>query len=131
MVSPSSNNRKKQTLHSLGVGLVFFIFLFIFTKVFSISLCPINALFGINCFGCGMTRGFIAILSLNFESAYQYNVLSIPVFFSIFLYCLLAIIDIIFNKDYIFILENQLSKKYMFPIYTVILFTATILNNIN
>ena len=125
----SSVNRRRHTLHSLGVGFVFFAFLYAFTNIFSVSLCPLNNLFGISCFGCGLTRGFIAVLNLDPVSALQFNVLSIPLFFSIFMYCLLAIIDFIFNKDTIYIIEKQLSKKYMYPIYVIILITVTVLNN--
>ena len=123
------NSRNRHTLHSLGVGFVFFVILFISTKIFSVSLCPIKNLFGISCFGCGMTRGFISILSLDFKTAYKYNVLSIPLFISIALYFIFSLIDIIFNKNYIYVIEKQLSKKYMYLVYIIILIIATILNN--
>ena len=123
------NKRKRHTLHSLGAGFVFFLILFVLTKFFSVSLCPIKNLFNISCFGCGMTRGFLAILRLDFKMAYADNVLSIPLFLGIAVYCTLAVIDIFFNSDFILKIEKQLSKKYMFLIYAVILIVATILNN--
>ena len=123
------SNRKRHTLHSLGVGFVFFVILFISTKIFSVSICPIKNLFGISCFGCGMTRGFISILSFDVKTAYKYNVLSVPLFISIVLYFIFSLIDIIFNKNYIYVIEKQLSKKYMYLVYIIILIIATILNN--
>lgn len=126
----NTNNRKKHTLHSLGVGFAFFIILYILTKVFSISICPINNIFGISCFGCGMTRGFISILNLDFKTAFYYNVLSIPLFISIAIYCIFAITDIIFDKNFTYNIEKQLAKKYMYIIYILILIVSTVLNNI-
>lgn len=124
------NSKKRHTLHSLGVGFVFFVILFILTKIFSVSLCPIKNFFGVSCFGCGMTRGFISILNLDFKTAFKYNVLSVPLFISIVLYFICSLIDVIFDKNYIYVIEKQLSKKYMYLVYIIILIAATILNNI-
>ena len=124
------NSKKRHTLHSLGVGFVFFVILFILTKIFSVSLCPIKNFFGVSCFGCGMTRGFISILNIDFKTAFEYNVLSIPLFISIVLYFICSLIDVIFDKNYIYVIEKQLSKKYMYLVYIIILIAATILNNI-
>ena len=123
-------NKKRHTLHSLCVGFVFFVVLFILTKIFDVSLCPIKTFFGISCFGCGMTRGFISILNFDFKTAFKYNVLSIPLFVSIALYCIFSIIDFFFDKSYIVIIEKQLAKRYMYLVYSIILIIATILNNI-
>ncbi|MBR7131918.1 MAG: DUF2752 domain-containing protein [Clostridia bacterium] len=124
------NNRKRHTLHSLSVGFVFFVILFILTKIFSISLCPIKAIFGISCFGCGMTRGFISILYLDFKAAFEYNVLSIPLFVGIALFSIFSLLDFFFDKNFIYIIEKQLAKKYMYLIYFLILVIATVFNNI-
>ena len=123
------SNRKRHTLHSLSVGFVFFVILFFLTKIFSVSLCPIKSILGISCFGCGMTRGFISILNLDFKTAFEYNVLSIPLFVGIALYCIFSLIDFFLDKNYIYIIEKQLAKKYMYLIYIIILIMATVLNN--
>ena len=122
--------RKRQTVHSLSVGFAFFVFLYILTKIFSVSLCPINNIFGISCFGCGLTRGFIAILELDFKKAFEYNVMSLPLFLGIFSYCIVCFWDIVFHREYVVKIEEQLSKKYMYAIYVVILIISSILNNI-
>ncbi len=124
------SNRKRHTLHSLGVGFVFFTILFFFTKVFPVPLCPIKNIFGVPCFGCGMTRGFISILELDFKTAFEHNVLSIPLFFGIALYCIISLIDFFLDKNYVYIIEKNLAKKIMYPLYIIILIIAAILNNI-
>jgi len=124
------NILKRQTLRSLFAGLVFFAVLFILTKQFSASLCPIYRIFGIRCLGCGMTRGFISILALDFQTALAYNILSVPLFVCLLLYTVFAITDIIFNKNFIATIEKQLAKKYMFIIYFIILTVGNIINNL-
>lgn len=37
------------------------------------DLCLFKKIFGINCWNCGMTRAFLSILHLDFNSAYMYN----------------------------------------------------------
>ena len=108
---------------------VFFAVLFVLTKIFSTSLCPVKYIFGIECFGCGMTRGFMSILQLDFRSAVKYNILSLPLFIGIGIYCICAILDVIFDKQSIFIIEKFLSRKYMWLIYIIILAVATVSNN--
>lgn len=115
-------------LRSLGLGVFFFSILCVFTKVFQTSLCPIRNLFGIRCFGCGMTRGFIAILNLKFISACKYNILSLPVFTGIVLYCTVLFIDLLTGKDYIIKVEKQLSRKYMYAIYLAVLIISVLFN---
>ena len=121
--------RKRQTLHSLGVGFAFFAILYILTRIFASSLCPLKNVFGISCLGCGMTRGFISILHLDFKAAYAYNVLSIPLFAGIIIYSSCFFIDIIFNKNLVLKIETQLAKKYMYLLYALILIAAVILKH--
>lgn len=37
------------------------------------DLCLFKKIFGINCWNCGMTRAFLSMLHLDFNSAYIYN----------------------------------------------------------
>lgn len=121
--------KKKQALHSIFAGFAYFTVLYIITLTIKGSLCPINRLFGISCFGCGMTRAFASILKMDFLTAVKYNVLSIPLFIFILLYCVLAIIDFLLEKSFIEIIEIQLSKKYMFIIYAILLVGSYIINS--
>lgn len=78
-----------------------------------------------------MTRGFISILELDFKSAFKYNVLSVPIFICTVIYCICALADFFFCRNYITAIEKQLAKKYMFPIYIAILIISFILNNLS
>ena len=57
----------------------FILFILIIYGFFFISGigCPIKFLTGISCMGCGMTRSYYALLSLNFKDAIYYH----PLFF--------------------------------------------------
>lgn len=116
------------TLLSLLMGLIAFVCACLLTTIIQSTLCPIKLIFDKECFGCGMTRAFISIISFDYISAIKYNVLSIPLFVGIFLYCFILFIDIIFAKDIIKSVEKQLSKKYMYIIYTIILIIGTAIN---
>lgn len=134
MVSLLSNNIKiglkkyRITLLSLLTGIIAFSVLFILTAIFKTTLCPIRLLFNKKCFGCGMTRAFISILSFDYISALKYNVLSLPLFICISLYNIILLFDIIFAKNMIKRIEKQLSKKYMYIIYTIVLIVGAVIN---
>ena len=125
----SLSERKKQSLHSLCAGFAFFAVLFLVTEIFGKSLCPIKAIFGIRCFGCGLTRGFISVIKLDFAKACEYNIMSLPLFFAIFLYVVLSVTDLTLKKNLVERLEMQLCKKYMYVVYVLILIMASIINN--
>ena len=133
MVNPwrkykSVSKRKKQTLHSVIVGFVLFCVFYFITKFLSIPLCPIKTFFGLSCPGCGLTRGFLAILRFDFFSAYNYNILSIPLFFGIMMYSLLCISDIIFNRSDIEKIEHQCKKPYMIIFFVLLFVLCTYIN---
>ena len=133
MVNPwrkflSASKRKKQTLHSLTVGFVLFLVLYMITKLVSIPLCLVKNLFGVNCPGCGLTRGFVAILQLDFRMAFRYNVLSVPLFFGILLYAFFCMIDILFNCNWIDKIELQCRKPYMIIFFFIVFLLSTYLN---
>jgi len=91
--------------------------------------CIFKNLFGICCPGCGLTRSFRSIIQLDFYSAFNYNILGIPLFIFGIITCIGLVIDIIKNDNrtihYILIL---LEKYYIFIIILVII--AMIINNI-
>ena len=121
---------KRNSLYSLCAGGVLFFVLYVLTKILNRSLCPIYNLFGVKCFGCGLTRGFICILEFDFISAIRYNVLSIPLFVGIVAYSVMVVIDVLLDKNYTKMIDRFLSKKYMYVGYSFILVISSLLNNI-
>ena len=133
MVNPwrkykNAPKRKKQALHSLVAGLAFFTVLFIVTSIFKITLCPIHRFWGISCFGCGLTRGFIAILRLDIGGAIRYHILSIPLFVGIVLYAIFCITDILLGRDDLARLSGVFGRKNMLFFYLFLLLFSTIVN---
>ena len=86
-------------------------------------------MFGICCPGCGLTRGFIAILQMDFIKATELNVFSIPLFVAVSCYSILSVYDVFYSRNCINKLENFLSKKYMYPIYFMLLIMGYFYNN--
>ncbi len=121
---------KKYSLRCIGAGIILFMVLYVLTKVYKCSLCPVKYLFGISCFGCGLTRSFISVLHLDFISATKYNVMSVPLFFSIAIYLSIYFLDVILNKNYIKVIDKILSHKYMYIVYIVFLILNIYLNDI-
>ena len=107
-----ASKRKRQALHSLIVGFVLFGVLYAITKLFSVPLCIFQNLFHTTCPGCGLTRGFIAILQLDFEGAMRYHVLAIPLFIGILIYSILCFSDILFERNDLDKIGQRLGSKY-------------------
>ena len=121
--------KHKYRLFSILEGIALFIALYFLTKIFNASLCPIYNIFGKKCIGCGMTRAFISILQFDFISAVNYNLLSIPLFIGIAIYCLFLLIDLIFGKNLVVATEKLLSKRYMYIIYFSVLVLDAVISN--
>lgn len=123
-----ASKRQKQALHSLFVGLAFFGVLLFISSVFQITLCPLQRFFGIPCFGCGLTRGMIAILHFDFIGAIRYHVLSIPIFIGGVIYAVICITDILFNRNDLRRISELGRRKYMFVIYLIFLVVSVFVN---
>lgn len=115
----SAPKRKKQTLHSIIAGFALFCVLLLLSMFLPFPICPIKNIFGIDCPGCGLMRGFICILSLELAEATAHNVLSVPLFFCIAVYSLLCLCDIFFDLDFIDAAESFCKRRYMIIIFTV------------
>lgn len=90
-----------------GILLSFIIFLFNPT-------CLFKRLFNISCPACGMTRAFFYLLNGDVISAFEMNILSIPLFLLILIYIFLYILKLIFKKDYIYRYYDYFIKHYKF-----------------
>lgn len=86
------------------------------------SLCFFKNIFHIPCAGCGLTRAFNSILSGNFNAAFYYNALSIPLFV-FFVFAGIWIIVDYFKKDESFnrFMHHRLSSKYIIVIVIITL----------
>ncbi len=76
----------------------------------NILMCPIKFLFHIPCPGCGLTRALFCILKGDIPSAFYYNHSSVIIFPFIFVFLLLFIIDIIFNRAFAYNLYCKLNN---------------------
>ena len=75
------------------------------------SFCVFQALFHIPCAFCGMTRGFFAILRLDFVGAFRWNILSVPLFFVITLFPLVCLSDLFLRTTLVTKIQRFISKK--------------------
>ena len=117
------NNRLKKILIltiSLGLGMLMYF------DIISIP-CLFKSIYNIQCPGCGMTRAFKCILSLDIIGSLSYNILAIPLFI-FFIFILVSLIfDIIKNEK---TFENKLIKfleKY-YIIIIILLIISLIVN---
>ena len=83
------NNKILELILLGAVSILFFII--------NIRICPFYYLFKIPCPGCGLTRGLINIMKLDFITAMQYNILSIPLVILILIFVVLNAKKIIYR----------------------------------
>lgn len=105
--------RHKVRIITLLNGAALFLVFGAVTGAVGASICPVYRLLGIRCLGCGMTRAFLAILRLDFRSAFRYHVLSIPLFAGIVAYVVLLLMDLAFDSRWIEAAERVLASKLM------------------
>ena len=83
--------------------------------------CLIKNIFKIPCPMCGITRGIISFLHLNFIESFKYNLLSIPIFIIILLFYVLYLISFIFKIDFVSCYYNYFVIHYKIIIYIFII----------
>ncbi len=75
----------------------------LFTKIFGFGIsCIFNSLTGFSCPGCGNSRAAMAVLRLDFVSAFSYNALFGVEFFYIGFAYINAVINYIKGKGFIY-----------------------------
>lgn len=106
----------------------FILFIFLILLVFGVLVvfvfdinCLFKSVFSIPCPGCGLTRGFRELFKGNLIGAFNYNILTIPIFLFLVGCIVLVITDLIKKSNY---LEKYLSffaKHYVVIILLVII----------
>ena len=102
------------------VGFVLFLICCLFTGLYSVPLCLVQNIFQFPCPGCGMTSGFIAILHLDFKTAFETHILSVPIFVGAMVYTCLSVTDILLERDDIEKIEAFCKRKFMMVFFLVI-----------
>lgn len=134
MVNLWNNDRnfplyQKQSLRSMGMGVALFVLVGVMANC-HIPLCPIKHIFGISCFGCGLTRGFFCILQFDFAAACRSHILSIPLFVGICGYFAVNVTDVILKRCDTQKIDRFLVKKYMLVFYAILLAAAYCYNHL-
>lgn len=61
------------------------------------TICLFKNIFGLDCYGCGITRAVLSALHLNFEDAINYNIMVVIVL-PLLIYIWIKITMLIYNK---------------------------------
>ena len=73
-LNAEQKNRLNKTLKNCGIFLLVGGLYFVFVKIVGFGIpCFFNLVTGLHCPGCGISRMFISLASLNFKTAFQYN----------------------------------------------------------
>lgn len=112
------NNKILELILLGAVSILFFII--------NIRICPFYYLFKIPCPGCGLTRGLINIMKLDFITAMQYNILSIPLVILILIFAVLKII-----KKEVYLTNIIKNNKKIIIVITIIITIVSFVININ
>lgn len=108
---------KKQFIFVMIEGVLFFLFGF-FHFTFP---CVFKTIFHIPCPGCGMTRAFLKILHFQFLESFQYNILSLPLFFLICMINILIVIDFIYHRNYFSKMIHRIENNWFLLLFLVVL----------
>ena len=106
--------KNKQTFLAIIIGEVVAFVIFSFTNI----PCFFKLTIHIPCPGCGLTRALKEILKLHFIEAFNYNILSIPIFILLIIINITMIIDIIKNTK---ITNKTISNIVKHPIILIVL----------
>jgi len=113
--------------------LIILLLIFIYVLFFKLDIrweCVFKKTIHIACPGCGLTRSLKSILSLDFISSIEHNILGIPVFIIGIIVIIMALRDFIKNEDTLMPNIYRYVKKYYKFIFIMLIITM-IINNIN
>ena len=104
----------------LFIAMILLVFGILVVFIFDVN-CVFKSITGLPCPGCGLTRGFRSLFSGHIIDAFNYNVLTIPIFLFLLVLAILLVIDFVFKKKYTERLLKKLSNYYMLIIAIVII----------
>lgn len=105
-----------------GAGLLWY---FEPTKAGFFPVCPLYSLTGLACPGCGLTRGFHALLHGDIVTALDFNAL-IPVFVLLFGFFFLSLVSVMYRgKGFVRLSE---SPKFLFGFLVLLLAFGVVRN---
>ncbi len=87
--------------------------------------CPLHALTGLNCPGCGLTRGFHALFRGDILGALHFNAL-LPVYFFVFVYLFAALVLLAVKGRALNF--NIFSPRFVWSFFTIALVFGVVRN---
>lgn len=107
-------------------GIIFFSSLYAVTRFTGVSLCVVYNLFGVECIGCGLSRGMMAALHGDIGAAVAHHILAVPLLAGILVYFVLLGVDICRDSAYARRMERLLGNRWMFLLYGALMVVAAI-----
>ena len=96
---------------------------------YGFHICPIYNIFHLPCPGCGLSRGFLAIITkFDLIMATKWNILSVPLFTCFIVSFLWIIKDLIKKEDTLLVFLRKKPKYYIYIILITVMITTWIIN---
>ena len=89
-------------------------------------VCPLHAMTGLNCPGCGLTRGFHALFNGDVLGALHFNAM-LPIFLAVGIYLIISLVSVVFRGRG---LQFNIFKPQLLWIFLVILVIFGIVRNL-
>lgn len=121
---------KSKMIINILILLIIFTF-YVFIYKFKIYMpCIFKGITGFSCPACGLSRGINQLFNFDIKKAFEYNILSLPIFIFISTTIIWVIRDIIKKDDsYINNVMKFFEKWYM--LIFILLIIVAVTNNIN
>ena len=104
-------------------------FLSALTKFLNIHICVIQNLFHIPCPGCGLTRGFLVIITKgDLVEAFKWNILSVPLFLWFVVSVIWIIVDIIRKQETLISFISKKMNPYFYLSLGIVVIITWIIN---
>ena len=106
---------------------ILFILYLVFYKITGFAVpCPFHALTSFYCPGCGITRMFTSILTLDFYEAFRYNSLVFILLILAIIFSIIKFISLKLNKENFF--TRKISDKIWITILVIVIIYGILRN---